>query len=392
MLPWLIACTPPEVLREDILLLTDLAAPMDECALPCVALSGPAGVDLSLAADDVLLDSGTISDDGTLALCPTPGVLSPGVTLTITQAEAVLHTGQPDIQPFGYAMGRQRAWGAPASLAWQEDWVLDPDPIFGPEPESWYHRAITSPQRAGDYLYFSGKATDDTPYLLGMVALEGESVVAPSSAPLLEPASGDWDAAGQVSPTLLFGPDGDALLLYQGLSETAAVPVLGRATSDDGLTWSRPEGSTYGDPSDNKISHPTALRDESGLIELWHLTDEGVFGLSLSEDDGYTFTPSCVSLPMRGKSPEVTWLVDRYVMTWATQSSGEAIVRWAESHDGIRWLEHSAPILWASDSPWTIDGLSNAQLTWIDDAPRLLLVGVRNGQHRFGLARPPPEE
>ena len=392
MILWLFACPPPEVTREEVHLLTALSAPIDECALPCIALSGPAGVDLSLAADDVLLDSGTIGEDGTLTLCPTPDALSPGVTLTITQAEAVLHTGQPDIQPFGYAMGRERVWGAPASLAWQEGWTLDPDPIFAPEPESWYQRAITSPQRAGDRLYFSGKATDDGPYLIGAVTLEGASVVAPSSAPLLEPSSGDWDAAGQVSPTLLLAPDGDALLLYQGLSETAAVPVLGRATSDDGLTWSRPASAAYGDPIDDKISHPTALRDESGIIELWHLTDEGAIGLSLSDDDGFTFTPSCVSLPMRGKSPEVTWLVDRYVMTWATQSGDEAIVRWAESHDGIRWLEHSAPILWASDSPWTIDGLSNAQLTWIDDAPRLLLVGVRNGEHRFGLARPTSEE
>ncbi|MFT5680878.1 MAG: hypothetical protein ACI8RZ_001784 [Myxococcota bacterium] len=393
MLALLLACAPdPAVTSEDIAVLTDLSQPMDECALPCVALSGPAGTVLSLTADNVLLDSGTIGDDGLIDLCPDPGSVSAGATLTIEQEGIALVTAVPDIRPFGYAMGRERTWGAPDALEWQEGWVLDAYPIFGSQPESWYHQAITSPQRSGDRLYFSGKPTDDAPYRLGMVELDGESVVAPAEAPLLEPASGDWDAAGQVSPTLIEGVDGETLLLYQGLSESAEVPVLGRASSADGLTWIRPESGTYGDPISNKISHPTALLDESGVIELWHLTDVGLIGLSLSEDGGHTFTPSCVALPMRGKSPEVSRVGDRTIMTWATQSDGEDIVRWAESFDGIRWLENSEPILQASDSSWTADGLSNAQLTWIDGAPRLLLVGVYGGQHTFGFARPESEK
>jgi hypothetical protein len=109
-------------------------------------------------------------------------------------------------------------------------------------------------------------------------------------------------------------------------------------------------------------------------------------------DGGQTFTPSCVRLPMQGKSPEVVWLEDRYLMTWATVSQGEDVIRAAESLDGLRWREHAEPILWASDAAWTTDGMSNAQPTWIDGAPRLLLTGVQDGSHGIGLARPESEE
>jgi hypothetical protein len=392
MLPWLLACTTtPEITGEDITILTDLSEPLDECALPCVSLSGPAGASLSLTAAGLVMDSGSIDADGQLTLCPTQGVLTPEVPLAIEQDGAALLTTTLDVQPFGYAMGRQRDWGAPDALSWRTDWVLDPLPFFIPRASSWYSEAITSPHRVDDRLYFSGKDADDAPYRLGVVALDGEVAVGTAEELLLS-EEGDWDDAGQVSPTVVTDTDGGLLLFYHGLSQTAEVPVLGRATSADGLTWSHPEASTYGDPLDNKVSHPTALIDGDGIIELWHLTEEGGVGLSLSADGGQTFTPSCVRLPMQGKSPEVVWLEDRYLMTWATVSQGEDVIRAAESLDGLRWREHAEPILWASDAAWTTDGMSNAQPTWIDGAPRLLLTGVQDGSHGIGLARPESEE
>ena len=389
MLIWLLpACTStPSGSDANITVQTDLSEPFDECALPCVTVSGPPGAALTLVADDEMLDSGTIGEDGLLSLCPSQGSLAPEAILSVEQNGVVLTSTVLDIRPFGYALGRERSYGAPDSLLWDTDWALEPQPFFRSEPGSWYRQAITSPHRANDALYFSGKPTNDAPYLLGMVELDGLSVVGVSAAPILEPTDDSWDISGQVSPTIVEDST-QRLLFYQGMGTDAVVPILGRATSEDGETWSHPVSGSYGDPTDNKVSHPTALIDESELIELWHLTEDGPVGLSLSDDGGQTFTPACVSLPMRGKSPEVAWIEDRYLMTWATVAEDEDVIRWAESFDGIRWLQRSAPILWASSTEWTMDGMSNAQLTWIDDEPWLLLVGVNDGAHSFGLAQP----
>ena len=163
--------------------------------------------------------------------------------------------------------------------------------------------------------------------------------------------------------------------------------MLGRATSTDGETWTREEASLYGSPDSDKVSHPTAHLDEAGIVSLWHLNSAGQIALSVSAD-GTSFTPACVPSGRSGKSPEVVWHEDRYLLFWASQQAGEDVIFQAESYDGLRWSAHEEPILRASDTDWTADGLSNAQLVWIDDAPRLLLVGVEDGTHRFGLARP----
>ncbi|MFT4980041.1 MAG: hypothetical protein ACI8S6_005953, partial [Myxococcota bacterium] len=355
-------------------------------ALPCFPLAGPPGAAAALLADGTLLDEGSIEDDGTLSLCPPPGSISPDTTLSITVQGAEIASGAPDVRPFGHALGRLRAYGAPTAIAWGQRWIIDEEPFFAPDPESWYRAAITSPQLVGQRLFFAGKEHDDDGYRLGMVELgpDGLEVVAPAEAPLLEPDAGGWDSLGQVSPTVVDVGDGE-VLFYQGLGEGAAVPVLGQATSTDGRVWEA-DGSIYGDASGDKVSHPSALYDEaSGVSELWHLSSDGSVALSLAGDG---FTAACQGLPMRGKSPEVTWAEDRYIMTWATVSHGEAVIRWAESFDGLRWIERSDPVLWASDAEWTRDGLSNAQLVWLDGQPRLLLVGVSDGEHRFGLARP----
>lgn len=393
MLLWpMISCavsteTPAEALGVQ----TDLTMPMDECALPCITLAGPEDAELTLLADGELLDSGTLEGGSTLSLCPPAGSLTPSTTVTIEQGAELLLTTTLDVRPFGFALGWVRSWGAPDALDWTADWVLEPLPIFIPAAGSWYGDAITSPHLAGDRLYFSGRSVPDGPYLVGAAEFDGSSVLSVSAAPLLAPESGDWDAAGQVSPTLVQLEE-EQVLFFQGLGETATVPVLGRASSTDGSSWDTVDASVYGDPLSGKISHPSALVEEDRLIALWHLTESGAFGLSLSDDGGHTFTPSCVELPMRGKSPEVSWVEDRYLMTWATVVAGENVIRWAESLDGIRWGERDGAVLSASSSPWTVDGLSNAQLISINEAPHLLLVGVRDGQHAFGLAGLSEEE
>ena len=386
MLLWpMISCTAGiDMLDTELTVQTDLTAPVDECTLPCITVSGPDDVELTLRADGQLLDSGRL-ESGTLSLCPPQGSLTPSTTVTIEQDDAPLLTTTLDVRPFGYAQGRTRSWGAPESLEWTADWVLEPWPILMPAEGTWYGDGITSPHLVGERLYFSGRAIPGGPYILGTAEFDGAAVTEVSSVPLLEPASGDWDAAGQVSPTLV-QLDGEQVLFFQGLGESADVPVLGRASTSDGTHWFTMDSSVYGDPLTDKISHPSALAEENDLIALWHLTESGSFGLSLSDDGGHSFTPSCIELPMRGKSPEVVWMADRYLMTWATVADGEEVIRWAESLDGVRWRERDESILSAPSSLWTVGGLSNAQLISIDERPHLLLVGVSSGRQAFGLA------
>ena len=388
MVVWLLfACMAPHkdtATPHAVALLTDLTEPVDECAALCVSLTGPASTAAAVIINGQTLSSDTIPDDGQLTLCIEEGALNIGDVLTVSVGDSAFTEVALDVRPFGYAWGRIRSATPLTAVRWDTDWIADPTPIFAPEPGSWYQRAITSPHLAEDRLYFSGKPTDNAPYRLGVTTRGADGTFPPSTAPLLETT---WDAAGQVSPTTVQHPDGD-VLFYHGLGWKDTVPTLGRSLWD-GQSWVGEDDRVYGNGDADKISHPTAWVDQdSGVIELWHLTQEGSFQLSLSADMGMSFTPSCRSLPMRGKSPEVAWVDDRYVMTWSTQNADEDIIRWAESTDGLRWVVREGAILRASDADWLQDGLSNAQIVWLEHTPQLLLSGVEDGEHRFGLASP----
>ena len=380
-------------------------APVDECALPCLTVQAPAGTRLALlAGEDRVLAQAATGADHTAQLCPVSGRVSPLDVLSVEQVDTGERLPVPlDIRPFGWDMGRDRVAGAPATLRYPDPWVPPEGPFFTqPEPgEGWCDAHITSPHLAeGGLLLFSGKGQGtDGAYRLGALWLtdDGPALV---EAPLLSPAPGDWDRSGQVSPTSLYSPETGYTVWFHGKAGTddeEEVGAIGRATSEDGVRWVEDAANpVLGNGEAVKYTHPAVLMGEDGVVELWHLSDGGALQFALSADGGASFVPWCGDgLPMEGKSPEVLWDGDRYLMTWSTGQPYDAKILYGESYDGIRWTFADHPALRTTEAGWHPRDISNGQLVWVEGALRMLYLGVwdvdaegRITSSGFGLAAP----
>ncbi len=335
--------------------------------------------------------------------CLEPGSVSPTSTaeLQLEHSGEVLLT-EPlalDVRPFGYDMGRDVEPGAPEALSWFAHFTHAESPFFTPHDNSWYQYQITSPLLfARELLLFAGnEAWDPTlqkgSYALGAARLEDGEVVEVSAEPILPSTEGAWDSLSQNAPTVAY--DGERYVLwYHGRASDDDYPVIGRAFSTDGMTWEPdPNNPLFGDPVTQRVAHPTVYIHDD-LVELWYLADDGI-NLALSDDGGATFTPYCGgALGFIGKTPEIAWTGERYILTWVTGDAPNYHIRWSESFDGIRWLHADDYALEATDTDWENVGVANGQPLWEDGELSMVYVGVgesvggRPG-NGFGIATRP---
>jgi len=385
----LAGCTSGDALALEPL--DDLAEPIDECALSCLSFSvtagsaPAAGMTFAVWVDGRVVSTAPIDDSGEVSFCPESGAIAPQSIVAVEIRDGddtLLYQGVPlDVRPFGFAMGRDRAVGAPAALAWMPELEHAAAPFFEPDPDSWYAYQVTSPHRVGDgLLLFAGNDdrdfdVDKGTYLLGAARLTGDKISEVSAAPILATEPEAWDALSQNGPTAL-EDDGGYVMWYHGRADADEVPVLGRATSADGLSWTAdPDNPILGDPHTDRVAHPTARRD-GALIELWYLGQDGVT-MALSEDEGRTFTPYCGGdMGFVGKTPEVLWTGERYALTWVTGDPPAYRIHWSESYDGIRWRHSDDLALEPTDDAWQNVGVANGQLLFDGDALEMVYVGV----------------
>ncbi len=363
-------------------------APFDECAPACVTVTGgePATEARLTDAGDVPLTSATFDADGAATLCPPAGTLTPGEEdWTVSSADGALIVSV-DVRPFGWSMGRDRAADPLTELSRVPELSHPAQPLLAPRDGSWFAYQVTSPSSLDEtWLAFAGTDSPDGgssdggsgrgTYQIGIARVEDGAVVRVSSGPIV-PSAGAWDAESQNSPALTF--DGTTYTLYyQGLSEPDAAPVIGRAFSTDGWTWEADPNNPIHAPEGGKASHPTVIDQGDGLVEMWTIGDEGAAELSLSSDGGASFEQYCGGpTVLAGKAPEIRWDGDRYSAVWGTQEGEISSVGWAESADGIRWVEADEPILLAGSSGWDDGTVSPGSFLMDDSGISLLYVGV----------------
>jgi hypothetical protein len=117
--------------------------------------------------------------------------------------------------------------------------------------------------------------------------------------PVFVPEAGAWDGWGPVAPTVAARPDGGYAMWYGSASRADPVWQIGRAESDDGVTWARTPGSTggpvlgpgLGAPSTvvSYTEYPTVAVDpDTGELRMWYQGDWVV--RQASSTDGVRWT------------------------------------------------------------------------------------------------------
>ncbi len=376
----------PQLLLE--VTASDLDGPIDECSGGCVDVVltsdevPESGASVSASVDDVLVFEGSTNGDGTAQICFEPGVLD--ITHESLEIRAETPAGWAgtsftlDVRPFGWGVGRVRVGGAPDTPEHTPDLRPSMGYLFAPAPDTWYAFQVTSAHRMGGLLWFAGTAAhDDTleknAYLLG-VATREEEVFVGGGTPILEPAT--WDAHSQNAPTVIATAEGYTMW-FHGRSSDDVLPVVGRAFSVDGITWTAdPDNPVYSPSSGGRAAHPTVVDDGDGRIEMWTLGEEGI-EYALSSDGGASFTPFCDNPVLRlCKTPEVTWNGERYLATYACGEDLDYRIHWAESFDGLRWVNADGPILTANGESWQSQSVANGQVHWNEGVIEMTYVGV----------------
>jgi DNA-binding beta-propeller fold protein YncE len=176
----------------------------------------------------------------------------------------------------------------------------------------------------------------------------------------LDPATGSWnwstadtilrgdaDWNAWIGGTAFLTVAEEATAFYEARSARDEAPVIGVATSADGLSWdlgaepilTAPEGFSG-------IAQPFVRNDPlSGSLRMWASLWDGAhwsIGLAESRDDGATWTAAEVVLAEPGSdvaAPVVAWSSGRYLM-WFVRGDGAAWTHAsAWSWDGRTWYD-----------------------------------------------------
>lgn len=380
----------------------DVPADLDECHLPCIDVAleknghPVSGEEIEILVDDRPWNpdqAHTTDDDGVFEACLQYTGLAPGDhDLTFRAGDASWSTSFT-VHPFGWDVGRVREYGAPASLGYFHTYSPAPTPFFQAEPGSWYQIKLTSPYLWPDgTLVFGGRGEEiegvyNQPYDVGMAHVDVETwtLLDVSEAPILPKIEGAWDYGDRNGPELTQDETGWTLW-YHGRPEPDGDGFIGRAFSPDGVTWTPDPASpvVVGEEDLPDPCHPTLQEVDEGILELWYAAIGGL-GFALSTDGGDSFELYCHNPVLRGpgdgtlKTPEVTWRDDRYLLSYGGGDKPEYHIGWAESYDGLHWLDSPTHAMDAREDTWTNLGVYAGQVLHWEDEPTLMFVGDGGG-------------
>ena len=117
------------------------------------------------------------------------------------------------------------------------------NPILSPVVSSWYSSAIGHPflLEVGQsyWLYFLGANTPTGPRSIGRAVSTDLRNWTIGSAPVLNGTAGQWDEGGVTRPYVMQNPAGGGYVMFYDGNNATLGPRLGRATSPDGVTWTK---------------------------------------------------------------------------------------------------------------------------------------------------------
>ncbi len=200
----------------------------------------------------------------------------------------------------------------------------------------------------------------------------GNPVFSPSADPFA------WDRGAVFAPCVLRRGPGSWVMYYSGTAFPGGVVSIGRATSADGIAWTRSGPSPVLSPSgipgsfdEASVMHPSVHFD-GAFYRMWYSAG-GAIGLATSTD-GVVWT-RYANNPVLDRGPQGAWdaalvespsviqdgLVFRmwYAGTSHTFSNAKSEIGTAESADGVAWTKYPTSILAAT--PGSIDNPNGIQ-------------------------------
>ena len=228
--------------------------------------------------DEAYINPGAvIADDGTFHMYANLFTNWPGEVQTV-------HLTSPD--------------GADWTLA-QDDPVLDSDDVPFARPGFDVSTGFIAPD--GTWVLVFATVSISQPWEIGIATgpgPDGPWTVAPE--PVLSGAPASWDAGGVAWPSVVPTDDGFAMY-YSTHATNPEETVIARATSDDGMTWTKDE---------NPVLQPTLAWEGTGLDRprVVAVGDEYVMVYSGSDltDRGVAFSTDGISWERDGEAPAIT--------------------------------------------------------------------------------------
>ncbi|MBN1336157.1 MAG: hypothetical protein JXB39_09365 [Deltaproteobacteria bacterium] len=171
--------------------------------------------------------------------------------------------------------------------------------------------------------------------VVGFATWDGERLD-PWEGAVLEPARGTFDAEGVHSPTVFRDQAGRYVMLYAGTR--GGLTRVGRATSLDGVTWTRDSGAILdlGSDWDSVAMVPGSVETlEDGTFRLWYAGSDGVrfrIGAAVS-DDGAAWTRAGDGDWILGTGSPGSWDDSSVSDPWVARSDG-VLHLWYTGYDG----------------------------------------------------------
>jgi predicted GH43/DUF377 family glycosyl hydrolase len=318
-----------------------------------------------------------------------------------------------EVRPFGYTFGLTKPMVSMTTVPWTPVVARHTaNPVLsGGAIGAWNANGPMMPSvvhgETGALMVFAGQNNDI--FSIGVATSDdGETWSEYAGNPVFE-AAGEtvlWRRYSVNSPAVL-QVDGTYWLWVSGRAELTSGISIGLATSEDGFNFvpvaenpvfeASPENADW---EGQAVAHPTVTHRD-GVYEMWYSTGLHRIGYAISTD-GKEWSRYCGGPVLRGdgadwennavKAAEVIFHDDLYWMTFTGGETGAFRVGWAASHDGIRWVTDSAPLLTGGMSgEW--DDLSVLAATWQvkDDEIQMWYTGTSAGGTGIGIVTAPWE-
>ena len=232
---------------------------------------------------------------------------------------------------------------SPDGVEWtlaQDDPVLDSDDVPFARPGFDVSSGFIA--HDGTWVLVFATVSISQPWEIGLATgpgPDGPWTVAPE--PVLSGTEGSWDAGGVAWPSVVPTDDGFAMY-YSTYATNPKERVIARATSDDGLTWTK-DATPVLEPAaaweGTGLDRPRVLRVDDGYVMVYSGTDLTDRGVAFSTDgltwqrDGEAPAITMEGFPVDGRSWDAALIERDGVLTYyleigtATASIGTEVYR-----------------------------------------------------------------
>ena len=217
---------------------------------------------------------------------------------------------------------------------------------------------------------------------------------------------GDWDDEGVGSCSVIWDAD-DSLykMWYTGTpdSTSSAIPAIGYATSNDGISWVKPGSNPVlqgdaGEWDEAGVLSPCVIKEGPGSYKMWYsgrAVDSSIGSLQIgyaTSTDGISWTKSG-SNPVLTKGTDPSWdsrgvgvgsvvkISGNYKM-WFTGYKGygeaeiEVAIGYASSSDGISWTKSGSNPVLTKGTGWEVNGVGAPWVTYSSRTYRMWYSGL----------------